>query len=178
MFEPDSKIIEVSMSDMKIATNPHILRSSGIGSCVVITLYDPIGRIGAMAHSMLPAATQKNAEINAEERRRDQRSSALDSANFSASLRYVEDAIDAMIVELAKLGAPKERMEAKLVGGASMFEVFDKNPNSIGTQNVEAAKKKLEEEGIKVVATDTGENCGRSADFDLTTGIVEVKTKI
>jgi chemotaxis protein CheD len=164
MSEIDGKIIEISMSDMKAATNPHTLRSSGIGSCVVITLYDPQKRVGAMAHPMLadpPAGEAGNI-----------------SGSIEYPLRFVESAIDAMLSALSVLGASKERLEAKIVGGANMFKVFDKNPGSIGIHNAEAAKNKLEREGIKIVANDTGGSIGRSVSFDLVTGLVEVKTKI
>lgn len=171
----ENKIIDVSMSDMKAAGNPHMLRSSGIGSCVVVTLYDPVKKVGAMAHPMLAEPTRGLNGLHAD--KTDSVKSVAIRKN-PRSLRYVEQAIDAMISELTKMGAKKERLEAKLVGGANMFKVFDKSPDSIGAQNVEAAKKKLEKEGIKVIAADTGENCGRSVVFELTTGVVEVKTKI
>jgi chemotaxis protein CheD len=155
MSESEPKIIDIRMGDMKAASNDHVLRSSGIGSCIVVTLYDSVKRVGALAHPMLPI-----------------------SDGSHASFRFVEPAIDAMIKELQKLGAAQERLEAKLVGGANMFEVFDKNPESIGLQNVESARKKLEENRISIVANDTGGNVGRSVLFDLKTGLVEVKTKI
>lgn len=157
MSDSESKIIDISMSEMKVASNPHALRSSGIGSCVVITLYDPLKKIGALVHPMLAESISKTTEH---------------------PLRFVENAIDAMISALEKIGGFKGRFEAKIVGGANMFKVFDKNPESIGAENVAAAVKKLEKEGIKIIATDTGENCGRSVLFELTTGLVEVKTKI
>jgi chemotaxis protein CheD len=155
MSNEDQKIIDIPMSEICVSSNDHILRSSGIGSCIVITLYDSMRRIGALAHPMLPAPD-------------------LDQKSF----RYIEPAIDTILSELQKLGAAKEELEAKLVGGASMFKVFDENPGAIGTKNVEAAKKKLENESIKIVANDTGGNVGRTVIFDLTTGLVEVKTKI
>ena len=164
MDNGESKIIEVSMSDMKAASNDHILRSSGIGSCIVITLYDPLKKVGALAHPMLadpPAGEAGNIGNSTEH-----------------PLRFVGNAIDAMINALEKLGSVKTRLEAKVVGGASMFKVFEKNPESIGLQNVEAVREKLEKEGIKILANDTGGNIGRSVVFELTTGLVEVKTKI
>jgi chemotaxis protein CheD len=153
----ENKIIDVSMSDMKVATNPHTLRSSGIGSCVVITLYDAKKRVGAMAHPMLAENI---------------------SGSTEKPLGFVDNAIDAMIVALEKMGASRKRLEAKVVGGANMFKVFDKNPNSIGTNNAEVAQKKLEKEGITIAANDTGGNVGRSVAFELTTGLLEVQTKI
>lgn len=163
----ENKIIDVSMGDMQVASNDHILRSSGIGSCIVITLYDPLKRVGALAHPML---AQPNSQ---------QSSQVTDyKLPVTGSLRFVDNAIDAMISSLVKLGARKSRLEAKVIGGANMFKVFDKNPESIGIQNVEAAKKKLDQEGVKISTNDTGGNVGRSVIFDLTTGLVEVKTKI
>ena len=152
-----SKIIDVQMGGMKIAHNDRVLRTSGIGSCIAITLYDPIKRIGGMAHPILT--------VN-------------DSKEVDNPLRFVETVIDVMINALEALGALKTRLEAKIIGGANMFKVFDKNPESIGMQNIEAAKKKLVKEGIEIIANDTGGNAGRSAAFDLGTGLVEVKTKI
>jgi chemotaxis protein CheD len=153
----ENKIINVSMSDMKTATNPHTLRSNGIGSCIVITLYDPEKRVGAMAHPMLAENI---------------------SGSIENPLRFIESAIDAMLLALKGMGVSQAQLEAKIVGGASMFKVFDRNPDSIGIHNTEAAKNKLEREGIKIVANDTGGNAGRSVAFELTTGLVEVKTKI
>lgn len=157
MNDNESKIIDISMSDMKVARKDGLLRSSGIGSCIVITLFDPLKKAGALAHPMLA----KNIGNTTEH-----------------LLRFVDDAIDAMISVLEKIGAKKSQLEAKVIGGANMFKVFDKNPESIGFQNAEAAKKKLEKEGIRIVANDTGGNVGRSVIFDVKTGLVEVKTKI
>ena len=157
MDNSESKIIEVSMSDMKVASNDHILISSGIGSCIVITLYDPLKRVGALAHPMLAENIGNSTEY---------------------PLRFVGNAIDAMLSALAALGATKERLEAKIIGGATMFKVFDRSPDSMGAQNAEAAKKKLEKEGIKIIVNDTGGNVGRSVAFELTTGLVEIKTKV
>ncbi len=157
MSNSKQKIIDVGMSDVRVASNGHILRSVGIGSCIVITLYDSVKKVGAMAHPMLAENITKKTDN---------------------SLRFVGPAIDAMIRELRKFGGAKDRLEAKIVGGANMFKVFDKNPTGIGAQNIAAAIEKLEAEGIKIVATDTGENCGRSVAFDLSSGLVEVKTKI
>jgi chemotaxis protein CheD len=157
MSGSETKIVTVEMGDIKVDHNDHILRSAGIGSCVVITLYDPSIRVGAMAHPILA----ENA-----------------GASIEHPLRFVDNAINAMVLELEKLGAKKERLEAKVVGGANMFKVFDSSLDGIGAQNAKAAKEKLEKENITIMANDTGGNIGRSVTFDLKTGLLEVKTKI
>lgn len=157
MSSKEPKIIDVSMAEMKTAKNNVVLCSSGIGSCIIITLYDPVHKIGAMAHPILP---QKNSDT------------------IDNPARYVDSAISEMLKVLKKQGLIKLSLEAKIVGGADMFRVLGNNPQSIGAKNVKAAVSKLEKEGIKIVATDTGENCGRSVAFDLKTGLLEVKTRI
>jgi chemotaxis protein CheD len=153
-----NKIIDVSMSNMHSASDDHVLRSIGIGSCIVVTLYDPAKKIGAMSHSLLPLPSSESAPVG--------------------NLRFVESAIDVMIVKLEGMNGARDRFEAKIIGGANMFKVFDKDPKSIGIRNAEAAKAKLEKENIKIVANDTGGNVGRSASLDLSTGYVEIKTII
>jgi chemotaxis protein CheD len=156
-----SNSIDVSMSEMAVQSSGHVLRSIGIGSCVVITLYDHVKKIGAMAHPMMPATA-----------------AALDASDVSILLRFIEPAIEAMIRELEGLGGVKSRFQAKLFGGAHMFQVFDSDSEAVGIRNIAAAKRKLEQEGIDIVGNDTGGNIGRSVAFDINTGIAEVKTKI
>lgn len=55
-FNKMKEIIEVQTGEVKIGTADAILKSEGIGSCVVITAYDAGKKQGAMAHVML--ATQ------------------------------------------------------------------------------------------------------------------------
>lgn len=152
-------IIDVRTSEMKVASNDKILRSTGIGSCIAITMYDRGKKIGALGHAML---TRLGTRIE----------------DPITNLRYIEDSIDAMIKALKALEVPKERLEAKIFGGAHMFKVFETGAEGLGARNIEAAQKKLQQESITVVSNDTGGNVGRSVLFDLKTGIVEVKTKV
>ena len=47
--------ITVDISDMKIARNPEdVIVTYSLGSCVGLTLYDPIAGVGGMIHCMLP----------------------------------------------------------------------------------------------------------------------------
>ena len=46
--------IEVHLGKIEVSARHDILRASGVGSCVVITMYDPGRKIGGMAHAMLP----------------------------------------------------------------------------------------------------------------------------
>jgi chemotaxis protein CheD len=155
----NENIVSVSMSSMKTGQDGDVLVSCGIGSCVGIVLYDPVQKIGALAHVMLPLASGRTKPIE-------------------NAYRFVETAIDGMVDVLLRMGALKNRLEAKVVGGASMFKMFDQDTLAIGNRNVDAVKNKLKKEHIRVVAAATGGNAGRSVKFYVSTGVVEVSTLI
>ena len=48
----------------------------------------------------------------------------------------------------------------------------------IGKDNALVVKKKLEEEGIKIVVESIGGSCGMSVELSTTTGIVTIRTRI
>ena len=152
------KIIDVEMASLEISSEPNILRSSGIGSCLVITIYDIEKKIGGLAHVMLPNSNN--------------------ASSYTNPNRFVDRAIEIMLEKIEKLGSKRTSLEAKVIGGASMFKVLSTESGGIGSQNIEAAKKKLAQEDIKVVSSATGGNSGRSVEFDLKTGLVTIKTRI
>ena len=55
------KVRDVQIGQVKAGTGGVILKSSAIGSCVVVVAYDTARKVGAMAHIMLPgrAPTRK-----------------------------------------------------------------------------------------------------------------------
>jgi chemotaxis protein CheD len=168
-MQSKSPIIDVAMAEMKTARNGEQLRSSGIGSCIVIALYDPKKKIGALAHPLISA--QKKIETTKRKKK--------DGSTVSTpSMRYIEHAIDSMIGTLEKFGGTRRHFVAKIAGGAHMFQVFDKSEQSIGTRNVNAVKAKLEEQRVAIVGNDTGGNAGRTIVFDTKTGIVSITTQL
>jgi len=147
--------VEVRMGDVAVAANPTTLRALGVGSCVVIALYDPQLRIGALAHAMLPPDSRRTGQ-------------------GTRDLRYVDMAIDEMLARMATLRSKREDIEAKLVGGADMFPDFS---SDISRLNVLRAQEKLKNEGIKVVGEAVGGSVGRSVEFSPVSGIVTVKVR-
>lgn len=159
------------------------LITSGVGSCLVITLYDPNLQIGALAHAMLPSSrtqntqheTRSSGDLSSEAL--SGRQACLVAEQVSARVedtRYIDVAIDQMLKWLKTQGAKREDLEAKLIGGANMFPSFE---SDIGKDNVLDAKDKLKKEGIKIVGECVGGTQGRSVEFSPTTGVVTVKVK-
>ena len=49
-----SNVIRVGMADLNICKAPDVIMTIGLGSCIGLTLYDPVTKIGGMVHYMLP----------------------------------------------------------------------------------------------------------------------------
>ena len=171
------------MGDVALIERPHNLITFGVGSCLVITLYDPKRQIGALAHTMLPSSPTQNTEHETH------LPGSLSSATASAQqaclvaeqvstkvkdTKYIDVAIDEVLERMESKGARRKDLEAKLIGGANMFPSFDSN---IGKDNISSAKDKLQREGIRIVGECVGGSQGRSVEFSPTSGVVTVKIK-
>ena len=152
-----SEIIKVGMADLNVCICPDGITTLGLGSCVGIALRDPVTGIGGLAHIMLPDSTQSRANEN--------------------RAKFADTGIPDMVDEIVAKGASRSRLVAKLAGGSQMF-VFASASDimSVGKRNAAAAKEKLQEMKIPIVAEDTGGNYGRTVQIDLSTGVYKVKT--
>jgi len=153
-----SEKIRVKIADYKISSSPDILVSYGLGSCVGISLYDFETKIGGLAHILLPATTSfKDGEHDG---------------------KYADRAVNAMFQAMIEEGCIKERMVAKVAGGAAMFQnnfnVNDQKP--VGERNVEAVIEQLDLLGIEMAASDTGGSHGRTIELDLENGEMSIKS--
>jgi chemotaxis protein CheD len=74
-------------------------------------------------------------------------------------MRYGNYAMEILINEVMKGGCPKEELEIKLFGGATLksgTQVGSEDNGSIGSRNAEFVLEYLKKEGLKVAATDLG----------------------
>ena len=151
------KVIKVGMADLSIAKEPDILTTLGLGSCVGIALYDPTTKVGGLAHIMLPDSKQiKNNENKA---------------------KFADTAIEVLVQAMIKEGARKNRLVAKIAGGAHMFEFKNMDDMMrIGTRNITAVVQILSDIHIPIIAQDVGENYGRTIELHTLTGVLRVKT--
>lgn len=150
-------IIKVGISDLNVVKAPNLIRTSGLGSCVGVVIYDPAVKIAGLAHIMLP----------------DSKFSRQKKLNH---YKYADTAIPILIKKLLALGARKNSLEAKLAGGAQMFQFSDSDVMRIGPRNVEAVEKILKELNIPVVALDVGGNKGRTIEFDPNTSLLKIRS--
>lgn len=150
-------MIKVGMADMNICKSPDAITTLGLGSCVGIVLYDSVSKIAGMVHVMLPDSTKirKNENI----------------------AKFADTGIQALIELMVKNGSKSSGLTAKIAGGAQMFNFNSGNEMlRIGERNVEAAKAKLKELKIPIIAEDTGLNYGRTIEFFPETGELVIKS--
>ncbi len=152
-----SELIKVGMADYKTGRNPSSLISYGLGSCVGIALYDSINKIGGLAHIMLPDSTQARSAEN--------------------PAKFANTALPLMLEEMLKMGAVKQRITAKIAGGAQMFTFANATDvMRVGERNAQAVRALLKKMDIRMLADDTGGNYGRTVELRLDTGIYRVRT--
>ena len=148
--------VRVKVADYAVAADG-LITTVGLGSCVAIALYDPVVRVGGLAHVLLPSETMSRDRSN--------------PAKFPGTV------VPLVLAEMQKLGALPGRIRAKIAGGASMFANFSSsNGINIGERNVAAVRDVLAKRRIQIVAEDTGSDHGRSVYFHLADGRVEVRS--
>lgn len=151
------EMIKVGMADLKTCVSPDAITTLGLGSCIGIAIVDPVTKIGGLAHVMLPDSTAiRNSQQNI--------------------AKFADTGITELVNQMIKLGAKKERMVAKIAGGAMMFAFKSQSDlTMVGQRNAAASKQKLKELGIPILAEDTGANYGRTVIFYPETGEFHIR---
>ena len=149
-----SKEIYLHPGQMCVSREPSQI-SMILGSCAGICLFDRSKGIGGATHYMLPEW----------------------DGSGSSSNRYGDIAIDALLKQFQSFGSRASDLEATVLGGACMFEVFrseDGSGDHIGSRNVNLAFQIFSRLGIAIAARDTGGINGRKIKMQSDTGKVAV----
>ena len=158
MLLNENQVVKVGIAQMDVVKAPNTIRTSGLGSCVGVVLYDESKQIAGLLHVMLPDSSLG-------------RSDALNVAKFA------DTGIKALIDLLKLEGVHAFKLKAKIAGGAQMFQFSsDKDSMRIGPRNVEAVKAELRKNSIPLVAEDTGGNSGRTIEFNPVTSKLNIRT--
>ena len=148
--------IKVGMADLNVCKAPDMITTLGLGSCIGIAVYDPVTKVGGLAHIMLPDSTQMR--------------------NNSNIAKFADTGIEELIKRVTAAGANKRRLVAKIAGGAKMFQVSGLSTvGNVGERNAQASRAKLKQLGIPLLAEDTGLNYGRTVELYPETGEFRIK---
>lgn len=145
---PKKQLI-VGMGDMLTSNDPSAqLVTYSLGSCVGVTIYDPVGKAGGLLHAMLP-----DSSLNPERA-------------VGRPYMFVDTALPALFHAVYALGGIRHRLVVKLAGGAEFLD--QQRIFNIGQRNLEATLGLLGRNGLQVAAQDTGgrESCTVRLDLD------------
>ena len=129
----------VLQGEFHISNDPRACLVTVLGSCVATCLWDEEAGVGGMNHFLLAGANEPK----------------------DGNLKYGVNSMELLINGLQRKGAKRERIKAKLFGGASMLNIS----RQIGHENVEFALWFLQNEGIPVVSQCLGGDRGRKVRF-------------
>lgn len=150
--------IPIGLGELRASRNPaDVLVCYGLGSCVGVALYDPVVKVGALIHVVLPdSGLARGVEVVG---------------------KFADTAIPAAVAEMVKLSGQVGRFSVRLAGGARMLNVAGLNTRlDIGARNVEAVKLALERARLPLIVADTGGTYGRTMSLFIQTGKVVVGT--
>ena len=99
IIEAAVRRVHVIQGEYKVVNDPNVVLSTILGSCVAACLRDPVAGVGGMNHFLLPGSAMR-------------RSSGGDATRYGVHL------MELLINGLLKQGARRDRLEAKIFGGA------------------------------------------------------------
>jgi chemotaxis protein CheD len=144
----------VRMGELAASSSPgDVLVSLGLGSCIGLALIDRRAGVAGLAHIVLPDA---------------------DGHAAGDAGKFADRAVPQLVADVLALGARPTKLEAVLVGGASMF-AGKAATLEVGQRNENAVREQLRLKRIPVVAAATGGGRGRTVRVDVASAMVTVR---
>jgi chemotaxis protein CheD len=150
--EPPLPLVYLHPGHVFVSAAPTAV-STILGSCVAVCLYDPGRGIGGVNHYLLPHWAGAGC----------------------SSARFGNVAIRELVEGVLALGGVRERLEAKVFGGACVLEAFSQREVHLGDQNVGRAFDCLAQEGVTIASQATGGRRGRKLVFHTGDGSAWIK---
>jgi chemotaxis protein CheD len=148
----------IGVADMKVsAQKGDLLITYALGSCLGITIHDPVAGVGGLLHVMLPLST-------------------IDPAKAAENpYMFVDTGVPKLFLECYKLGAQKGRLVVKVAGGACSNENEDEDYFQIGKRNFTMLRKLLWKNGVLLKTYDVGGRQSRTMSIEIGNGEVLLK---
>ena len=131
--------VHVAQGDYTIGRDPDVVIGTILGSCVSACVWDPEAHLGGMNHVVLPERV----------------------GTWDTIYSYGASDMERLINALLREGAARNRLRAKVFGGANMIVGLP----DIGKRNVEFITAFLAREGIPVDGSSLGGNQARMIRF-------------
>lgn len=137
--------VHVVQGEHYVDNDPETVLTTILGSCIAACLWDSESRIGGMNHFLLPGDGVNTHDVT----------------GGTPSSRYGVYAMEVLVNALLRRGARRERMQAKLFGGARMIRGL----TDIGDLNSNFAERFLQNEGIPIIGGSLRGTHGRRVQF-------------
>jgi chemotaxis protein CheD len=149
-------LVVVGVGDCRVTGDPEsTLVTYALGSCIAVTIYDPVARVGGMLHFMLPE-------------------SGLDRAKAQQRpFMFADTGIPLLFHSAYERGAVKQRLIVTAAGGAQLMDangVFN-----IGKRNCLALRKILWKAGVMLRAEEVGGMASRTVRLEIGSGRVSLR---
>jgi chemotaxis protein CheD len=135
--------IPIVQGEHRVVTEPNVMITTVLGSCIAVCLQDPVARVGGMNHFLLGAPSPGDVTAKADMQ------------------RYGIHAMELLINEMMRHGAARERLRAHLYGGANIVAGL----GNIGSSNAAFAREFVRTEGIAIGHCDLGGRQARKVEF-------------
>ncbi len=146
----------VGIAEMMVSQgNGDILITYSLGSCVGITLYDPVLQVGGLIHCMLP--TSKLDKEKAEKK----------------PCMFTDTGITKLLDDMFRLGTKRHNLVAKVAGGGAPLKTH--NSFNIGDRNLVVLRKMLWKNDILIAAEDVGGTKPRTMKLYVASGVTTIK---
>src|SRR5690606_7761952 len=137
---PATHRVHVGQGEHYVTTDAGVVLTTILGSCVAMCLRDPVAGVGGMNHFLLPEGS---------------------GSGRDAGRRYGAYAMEVLINDCLKLGARRDRLEAKLFGGGRMFDALQ----DVGRANADFAERFLRDEEIPLAGGSLRGTGGRRVQY-------------
>lgn len=147
----------IGIAEMKVTNQPDdVLVTYSLGSCIGLTLYDPVAQVGGIIHCMLPV-------------------SKIDPAKAAEKpLMFTDTGATMLIQKTFDMGAERHRLIAKVAGASSMFD--DQGLFKISERNYTMLRKVLWKNSILIAAEDVGGSMARTMVLYMQNGKTTIKS--
>lgn len=148
----------VGVADMTVASKVgDVIVTHALGSCLGITVYDPVANVGGMLHVMMPTSS-----VNP------------DKAKLNPFM-FVDTGVPTFFRQIFDAGGLKNRCVVKVAGGANVHKA-KVDTFAIGKRNYIMLKKIFWKNGVLIDSKDVGGTSARTMYLEIGSGRVWLST--